>query len=599
MSRIKSFFDKTFKYYRRKSIQFTISLSFTVVAVVCMLVMGALLYRQFADNMRQTIINDNQQLVSQIVLNINNYTTSMRGISDSIYYNVIKNTDLADRNISKEMSLLYEANKNDLISVACFTEDGGLVDAAPTTTQKENIDVRSQDWFVRAMATIENSHFSIPHVQNIFEDSNQRYRWVISLSRMVELTSGGNTSIGVLLVDMNYNGIETIFREMGANSSGYVYLIDRTGQIIYHPKQDLIYSGIYKENNISAVGYSDGIYQENFDGAARSVIVKQTGYTGWRVISVVPTSEFTMSVAQTRILVIAVTGFAIMLIIIMNAFISSRVADPIKKLEQSVRDLEKGNLALNIFIGGPYEIERLGKAIRSTVDRIISLMGDIVKEHEQKRRMEFDALQAQINPHFLYNTLDSIVWMIESERYPEAITMVTALASLFRISLSKGKNIISIGEELKHAQNYLHIQKIRYKNKFSVEINADSEILSCGTIKLIVQPLIENSIYHAMQIMDGDGEIKINGYQKNGGVYIEVRDNGMGMTQEKIASLLEDTSEPAPVDERSGSGIGLKNVHQRIKLYYGQEYGLEIESELDEGTTVRIHLPYARFDEDA
>jgi len=221
------------------------------------------------------------------------------------------------------------------------------------------------------------------------------------------------------------------------------------------------------------------------------------------------------------------------------------------------------------------------------VNQLRKLMDDIVKEQEQKRKSEFSALQAQINPHFLYNTLDSIVWMIESDRYREAISMVTALARLFRISLSKGNTIITIRTELQHAMDYLHIQSIRYKNKFTVETNIDPYIEDYYTIKLIIQPLLENAIYHAIEMMGGDGVISINGYFMNDDIYIEVKDNGLGMLPEKAESLLE--AEPAA--EKKGSGFGLKNVHQRIQLYYGQQYGLEIDSEIDVGTIVRIHLP--------
>lgn len=219
------------------------------------------------------------------------------------------------------------------------------------------------------------------------------------------------------------------------------------------------------------------------------------------------------------------------------------------------------------------------------------LMKEIVIEQEKKRKSEFESLQAQINPHFLYNTLDSIVWMVESERYQEAISMVTALASLFRISLSKGKNIITIQEEIEHAQNYLYIQKIRYKNRFQVKIDIASEIYECSTIKLIVQPLLENAIYHGVEYMDGEGEITIKGYLKDEDIYIDVIDNGLGMPEEEINLILRDNTRV----HKKGSGIGLSNVHQRIQLYFGPKYGLLIDSELDEGTTVHIHLPRVKY----
>ena len=187
-----------------------------------------------------------------------------------------------------------------------------------------------------------------------------------------------------------------------------------------------------------------------------------------------------------------------------------------------------------------------------------------------------------------YNTLDSIVWMVENERYEGAIQMVTSLAKLFRISLSKGKNIITVADELEHVRNYLTIQKIRYKNKFTYEITAEPETLHCQTIKLIVQPLVENAIYHGMEFMDGDGEIYIRAYRKDGDLYIDVVDNGLGMPQEQADALL--TKDTGKVRGK-GSGIGLKNVQERIQLYFGPDYGLSLYSEPDEGTTARIHLP--------
>ena len=587
MNRFKKILHKLRRYYRGKSIQYTISLSFTLVAVGSMVIIGVLLYTQFTENLRKTILQENQQLVNQIALNVNYYVRNMKGISDSMYYNVIKNADLSETSLRGEMSLLYEANTNQLVSIACYREDGTLVGAAPNANQKADVDVSTQPWFTSAISVIENSHFTTPHVQNLFEDSSQRYNWVISLSRMVELTSGGATSRGVLLVDMNYSGIEQIFTQMTNDNAGYVYLIDKTGEIVYHPKQKLIYSGLFQENNQMAKEYSDGIHQEVFEGAQRQVIVKTTGYTGWRVVSVIPNSEFAVGFNQMRLFVIGIVGFAILLIIVMNSFVSSLIANPIKKLERSVKKLDDGKLDLDIFIGGPYEIEKLGRTIRSTVEQLREVMDEVVREQELKRKSEFDALQAQINPHFLYNTLDSIVWMVESERHNEAISMVTALASLFRISLSKGQNFIPVKTELQHAGHYLYIQNIRYKSKFTVAIHVDPEIEECITIKLILQPLLENAIYHAMEVMDGDGEITINGYLQGEDVYIEVRDNGLGMPPDKVETLLAGKAEPG----KKGSGIGLRNVHQRIQLYYGPEYGLTIESELDKGTTVRIHLP--------
>ncbi len=586
-SRIMNFLHKILRYFRRKTIQFTLSLSFSIVALIGMGLSGFMVYTRYASSTKELIVSNNEQLINQVNMNLNAYLRNMMRISNSMYYSVIKKTDLMTDTLDKEMNILYEANKDNLVSIVCFQENGALVAATPINSMKSGLDVTGQSWFVSANQEIENLHFSIPHVQNLFNDSSFNYHWVISLSRVVELTSGGDISRGILLVDMNYSGIQQIFTQVNSSSSGYVYLVDSSGEIIYHPKQNLINSNILHENNKLAATYTDGTHEETYQGEKRMVTVRTVGYTGWKIINVTPTNEFYMGYIQMRFFTGIILSLTVLLIFFANQFVSYLIGNPIKKLDDSVKELEYGNLDLNIYIGGSYEIRHLGRTITSMVRQMHLLMDEIVIEQEKKRKSEFDALQAQINPHFLYNTLDSIVWMVESERYKEAISMVTALAHLFRISLSKGKNIITIREEIEHAQNYLHIQKIRYKNRFSVEIDINPEIFECCTIKLIVQPLLENAIYHGLEYMDGEGEIKVRGYIKDGDIYIDVSDNGMGMPEQSLDYVLTDENRV----HKKGSGIGLSNVHQRIQLYFGKKYGLEIESELDEGTTVHIHLP--------
>ena len=216
------------------------------------------------------------------------------------------------------------------------------------------------------------------------------------------------------------------------------------------------------------------------------------------------------------------------------------------------------------------------------------LMDDIVQQEAQKRRSELEVLQSQINPHFLYNTLDSVIWMTEAGRYDEAIQMVTSLARLFRISLSRGSSIIPLADELEHARHYMNIQQIRYKNRFTTEITAEPGTEGLYTLKLIVQPILENAIYHGMSAAEDEGVISVRAYRREDDLFIDVEDNGMGMRPEVAEQLLE---EHRPAINTKGSGIGVRNVHQRIQLTFGRQYGLTIQSEPDEGTLVRIHLP--------
>ena len=582
----------THKNKKTRSMQMTISISFTILSVCCMCLLGVMLYQQFTRKAENLTVENSRQLLNQTTINLEDYLRNMRRISDAMYYTVIKNTDIGSESLEDSMNLLYEANKDKLVSVACYTNDGKLTEASPIATEKPGVDVKSQKWFQDAAGELENFHFSTPHVQNLFDDPSYRYYWVVSLSRTVELTRNGNSMLGVLLVDMNYSSIEQLLEKANTDTSGeYVYLMAPDGEIIYHPKQNLIHMGLYEENNTEAAGYEDTTVKENFHGEKRLVTVKTISYTGWKLISVVPMKSFSMGMTGMRNLVVLLVALTVLAVVILNQMVSARMSKPLRRLNDSVKEWEAGNMNPDIYIGGSMEVEHLGKTLRSTVAQIRQLMDDIVVEQEEKRKSELDALQSQINPHFLYNTLDSIVWMITGERYDDAVFMITQLASLFRISLSKGKTVIKIEDEVKHARNYMNIQKIRYKNSFEVDFQIEEDILDGCIVKLVLQPLLENAIYYGMEFMDGEGEIHVRGYRKDKDVYLEVEDNGLGMPEEEAAELLNGKERP----HKHGSGVGLVNVHSRLKLRFGEAYGLVIHSCPDEGMMVQIHIPYIPY----
>ena len=212
-------------------------------------------------------------------------------------------------------------------------------------------------------------------------------------------------------------------------------------------------------------------HKDYYQGENRLVTVKTISYTGWKIVSVIPMSAFNMGMYETRLFFVLLLILSMLMIIFLNQMVSSSIAKPLEKLNDSVKEWEAGNMQPDIYIGGFTEVEHLGRTLKSTVEQIRRLMDDVLLEQEEKRKSELDALQSQINPHFLYNTLESITWMIEGERYDDAVFMISQLASLFRISLSKGKTIIRVEDEIKHAQNYMNIQKIRYKNRFQVDIS--------------------------------------------------------------------------------------------------------------------------------
>ena len=558
--------------------------------------MGFSLYQRFMMRTRVMMTESMEQLMSQTEYTLEDYLTSMRRISDAMYYDAIKDKDLAKDSLDGEMSLLYEANKDNLVSFAVFRRDGLLVSASPVSTMKADLDVREEPWFNLALEKPENLHFSTPHVQNIFDASSFRYYWVISLSRIVELTSSGVPMRGVLLVDMNYSTIEEMMNRVNNSSSyQYFYLCDGNGELIYHPRMIQIGAGKYKENSLNASDYEDGVHEEFFEGERRVVIVKTISYTGWKLVGVIPTSGFRLGAGSTQYFTILVLLATILALLVIYRLVTNRITSPILRLSRSIQKMEGGRVDPDsVYIGGPTEVRQLGRSLQGSFRQVNALMEDVVREQEERRRSELDALQSQINPHFLYNTLDSIVWMIEGERNADAVFMVTQLASLFRISLSKGRTVISIKDELVHARNYMNIQKVRYKEAFEITWDISEEILDYCTVKLVVQPILENALYYGIDAMGDEGEILVRGTKKGGDIYIAVSDNGLGMPKETVDQLLVDEDRV----RSHGSGVGLINVHKRIMLRFGRQYGLMIESEPDEGTTVTIHLPAVPYTEE-
>lgn len=570
------------------SIRHTIFICFTVSAVVASILVGVSLYERLTDQLSRTIQEENQVLMGQVSQSLDFYLRTIMKLSDSLYYGVIKNADLSQGTANEKMTLLYDNNKDAVANIALLSRDGELLEAVPAARLKSGMDVTRETWFINTLERTDNLHFSMPHVQYIFDNSENQYRWVITLSRAVEITQGTATHQGVLLVDISYESLKQLLDNVTLGSGGYLYLASSSGELIYHPKMQLIDAGLETESNSSLSRRRDGNYREMFHGTVRDITVKSVGYTGWKIIGVTPEQRFDLNSLKTKLFLVFVCSFFLYLLALINSFISSRITTPIQKLEKSVNALEAGELDAEIYVGGSYEIQHLGRSIRDMAERIQKLMQDIVSEHESKRKSEFDTLQSQINPHFLYNTLDIIVWMVENEQKQEAVKVVTALARFFRISLSKGRSIIPVRDELEHVRSYLMIQQMRFKNKFTYRIQADPETLEMASLKLMLQPLVENAIYHGMEFMDGDGEILVEVKGMGDQLQFLIRDNGLGMPPEQVENLLKET--PHTHSSR-GSGIGVKNVNERIRLYFGEEFGLIIQSEPDEGTSIRILLP--------
>lgn len=478
--------------------------------------------------------------------------------------------------------LFMDESRGDISGIALFKDDGTLLYSTVGALTQSAQSVRESAFFEQAtqrQGTV--AYFSLPHVQNLF---GEQRKTVVTVARAVEFMENGAYVTGVLSMDVDYNALLALIKRITLSESGYVYLLDEYDNLVCHPFEQEIYSQLISENLSEIKKQPLGVMHDTHGGKERVLIAASIAVTRWRMVGVAYIDEIT-TLESAFIRIISVVMLSAALLSFVFATLAAHfITKPITLLESTMKKVIKGDLNVTLSEEGFLEIRSVASVFNHMLLRIRKLMDQIVVEQETKRLHELNALQAQINPHFLYNTLDSIIWMEERGRGKEAIPMVSALARLFRIAISKGKAMILVSEELEHVRNYLIIQKMRFKDTFSYTFSATEEALSETTVKLIVQPIVENCLNHAIDASRQDElHIAISAYVDECNLYFTIRDDGMGIDGLKVKTLLTTST--------GTSGIGLKNVHERIALTHGSVYGLTVQSVEDEYTLVTVTQP--------
>lgn len=566
-----------------RSIQLITTLTFTTVAVLVAVIVSSMLYNKFAKTAEENENMNMQQIIEQVNYNLGLYVKGMRSIFETAEDQITNSASVDSPLLIERMGMLM-GSREDLVSVAVFTPEGKYVIGTPGQEMRSNTQLESQSWFTSAKRSTEIA-YSAPHIQNLFKG---RYTWVVSISKLISYKENGEYKTGILLIDFNFRTIDELSKQVKLGKRGYAYILDPLGNIVYHPQQQLIYAGLKYENVEPVLEYAYRSYLDNSTGEKRFITVRTVEQTGWKIVGVAYYDEIVTTKRDLNWFLSWFLAVVILCVIIVSVLLSARISRPIRKLERTLQQIGEGDLNTRIDVSGAgvYEVEQLSKRFNLLLQRIRQLMDQIIYEQETKRKGELEVLQSQINPHFLYNALNSVIRLAERGKNEDVVTMIQSLSKFFRISLSRGDNIITVQEELDHIRHYLVIQSFRFKNKFRYAIVAQEEVLLCETIKLILQPIVENALYHGIEMMPDEGLISISAELKEGLIIIRVSDNGLGMSKETMKVILTGGSKSG-----YGSGVGVRNVNERIELYYGREYGLSFESEIEEGTTVTLIFP--------
>ena len=577
-----------------KSIRTTILLSYVLVVMVSVAVFAMVALNYTEKTVLENAEEYSTQLITQANRDIDSYMEYLRNTSILISSNadvhdylfgVNKDTgetaQTVERIIAQFQTILD--TRNDIVNIGIIGENGRYLINQGALKINENVSLKDVEWVQKAQNSQGLTTISSSHVQNVVDG---RYEWVVTLSRGLRNKITKEVE-GVFFVDLNYSSISELCDSISYGNRGYVYILDEQGNLIYHPQQQLLYSGLKNEKIEEVLSSKDNSFV-TVDG--KLYCMSKSLETGWTVVGVAYVSELLKDSRETGRIYVVSAGLIMLAAMALAVFLSREITKPIKRLSNSMREVEKGNFEnVLLDVQGENEIDRLSANFNMMTTEIKHLMEQNVEDQRQKRKSELMALQAQINPHFLYNTLDSIIWMAEWGKNKEVVLMTSSLAKLLRQSISNQNELVKVEDEVEYTRSYLTIQKMRYKDKLEYDILVEPEILNYKVAKLILQPLVENAIYHGIKYKEGKGKVLIEGFLRDDELILRITDDGIGMTEEQMSHLFEKRE----TDTRRNS-VGVRNVHDRIGLYYGKEYGLTFESAVGEGTKVEIHIPYEK-----
>ncbi|SFE71968.1 two-component system, sensor histidine kinase YesM [Paenibacillus catalpae] len=394
---------------------------------------------------------------------------------------------------------------------------------------------------------------------------------------------------GIVSVSVDESSLNDLYSS-ALDKAQEIEIVDTDGLILSSAHKDQLDQSLAERPYYHKIRDYDSGYFIAKEGGEEQLISFQTiGKTNWKLISYTPTATVLASINQLQKIVIIVFAVVVLLAYAASYFMARRLAVPIKRLYNHFGRVELGDLSVRLPVTSEDEIGNLTRKFNRMLDRIEELLDNIRLEQERKRHAELQALQSQINPHFLYNTLASIRFML-FKHTPETIdSVIVALVKLLKQSISKQDELIPIGEELAMVRNYLYIQQIRQGDRMEIRYELEEAIYEYKTIKLILQPLIENAIFHGLERKAaGLRQLKVRGYIQGMDILFEISDNGIGMEQQEAVEQLAGTADK---DSKLVHRGGYRNVHERLQLYFGGSYGIRLETCFGEGTTVYVRIP--------
>jgi len=566
-----------------KTIKIRLLFYFILTSFLPILMVGFIPYQKSSEVVRTQMLEFAQSAVNQLNENISYHLKEMELMSRIVYYQSIpvlrgEKTDALSENKSDpiEFNKFLAALKNNRTFIDEIHVING--DKVYTTAVKLDTDILARkEWYTSALEKTDEKIWIGPHESDYSINKPKTYE-VITLIYPFKPVQSGKTAL--IMIEMKREKLDELFGSPNLKSLGKLLLIDKYGTVIYSPDRSLILPAQTGEKQyITNTNLIRSLNKDN------SFVYDINFFSGWKVGAFIPNEKLEKSFDSIRetVFILLVIFFATSTFL--GLTLSNHFTRPLQRLQRDMKQIENGNFHIRSHIQTDDEIGDLSRSFNRMVEEIELLIQKISENEQKKKQVEMKALQYQINPHFLYNTLNSVQWLAKLHKVPHIGDMVTALIKLLRASLNTKTYLHMLEEELEILSYYMKIQRYRFGDNFRTEYNIDPTLLKAVVPRFILQPLVENSFFHAFS--DGEGTISIRATRIGDIVKIEVGDNGRGMSEEQVVNILCPEKK-----KKTSSGIGVKNVDDKIKHYFGANYGLSITSKENEGTTVTIRLPY-------
>ncbi|MCK5200970.1 MAG: histidine kinase [Spirochaetales bacterium] len=557
---------------------------FTLMIFAAVFVMQLVSFRFTMNTVRNSTLENNRILLGQLVTQIDSYITGMEQISHAVqddlqlveYLKEGKNSTSHEYASIQQRLGNYIQARDDISDIIIVGHNGAVIAGDPETALNPWTTVSEKEWYTDAINADGQTVVSSSYVQNIVAG---RYSWVVSLSREI-FSMNGHESLGVLLVDLKFNRIKDLCQSLVVGRKGYNFIIDSERNYIFHPTQQLVYSDLRNEPINSIYSLLGSTEEKYYYANDKYFMIETSPITGWHIISVTYNSDIVtdwqyvqISYAFLGLVLFLIVGFA-------TNRISSGITKPVRKLQEIMKSVDTGEFRLVGPIKATDEIRELAREYDTMVGHVRNLMEANIKEQELKRKSDLKALQAQINPHFLFNAINTIVSLVRTD--PEAArTLLQNLSLFFRNSFQVEKTEVSIHQEIEHIRAYLEIEKARFGDKLKVEFLIPSS-LEFFIPPFLLQPLVENAVKHGVMAKRDGGEILVEAKEEKKKIILTVEDNGAGMDAEQLKTLFENNN---------NESIALNNINKRLMTKYGEKNGLSIESRKGHGTKVTIRIP--------